>query len=480
MKKVFRSLLCAALTVMALSIPAFAAETAPEAQGDFGVLVNGEYVAFTDAVPKIKDDRSCLPFVAVFEQLGFAEEDMVWDGVTKTVTATKDDVSIALTIGKNQIVLTRDGETQTIETDVAPYIEPSLSRTYVPFGLVADALGYNVGWDGEERVVIIDDVAAILEGNEETYELMDKYLAYNRSFYEKNYKVSGDYAADISMDMASAGENMAMGMDMGGNYEMYMAGPEKFQFTTEMTMDVAVAQNGVDMTEAVLGEETDLFPMTLDLDMRGDLMNGVFYYQSKALAEMMEQPGMAEAWYKMDLAAMMDSMSEMMGMDYQTLMQASMASVDQGFAETLETILAMTPPTSVDATTTDVLRELNALVGDSAFEKSGSKYVSTMEQDGVTISLALLTSGSKVNGYEMTMSCDLEEMVVMEMTTTMKGSEMTADLTFDMAIPMGEDAVTVHMGMTMDGTYQVTSKTPAAEPPAGATVIDMMAMADMV
>ena len=74
MKKMFRTMLCAALLAMAVSIPAFAAETeVPEKQGDFYVLVNDQYVTFTDAVPQIKDSRSCLPFVAVFEQLGFAE-----------------------------------------------------------------------------------------------------------------------------------------------------------------------------------------------------------------------------------------------------------------------------------------------------------------------------------------------------------------------------------------------------------------------
>ena len=164
MKKMFRMMLCAALLAMAVSIPAFAAEQeVPEKQGDFYVLVNGQYVTFTDAVPQIKDSRSCLPFVAVFEQLGFAEEDMTWDGATKTVTAAKDDTTISLTIGKTAITLSTGTEAaKEISTDVAPYVAPATSRTYVPFGLVADALGYSVGWDAQQKAVIIDDVDAIL------------------------------------------------------------------------------------------------------------------------------------------------------------------------------------------------------------------------------------------------------------------------------------------------------------------------------
>ena len=111
MKKLFRTLLCGAVLALSLSVSAFAAEgdlvispaptAVPEKQGDFYVMVNHDYVTFTDATPKIKNDRSCLPFVAVFEQLGFAEKDGAWDGDTSTVTATKGDLTISLTIGKN-------------------------------------------------------------------------------------------------------------------------------------------------------------------------------------------------------------------------------------------------------------------------------------------------------------------------------------------------------------------------------------------
>jgi len=80
MKKFLPAALCAGLLAALLSVPALAAPAAPEMQGDFYVLVNGQYVTFTDAMPQIQDGRSCLPFAAVFQQLGFAQEDMTWDG----------------------------------------------------------------------------------------------------------------------------------------------------------------------------------------------------------------------------------------------------------------------------------------------------------------------------------------------------------------------------------------------------------------
>ena len=121
MKHLLRCMLCAVLAAGLMCVPAFAAqESAPERQGDFYVLVNGEYATFTDAVPQIRNNRSCLPFVAVFEQLGFPSDGMSWDQSTKTVTAVKDGLTLSLTIGQPVITLT-DGEgRREITADTAP------------------------------------------------------------------------------------------------------------------------------------------------------------------------------------------------------------------------------------------------------------------------------------------------------------------------------------------------------------------------
>ena len=135
MKKLLRTLLCAGILVTALSVSAFAAgREAPELQGDFYVLVNGQYVTFADAVPQLKDGRSYLPFVAVFDQLGFSEENMTWDAASATVTAEKEEVSISLTEGSTTITVDRSGEVTQYQTDAAPYIDASTSRTYIPDG----------------------------------------------------------------------------------------------------------------------------------------------------------------------------------------------------------------------------------------------------------------------------------------------------------------------------------------------------------
>lgn len=474
MKKLFRAMLSAALLAVAVSIPAFAADRqAPQKQGDFSVLVNGEYVSFTDATPKIRDSRSCLPFVAVFEQLGFAEKDMTWDASTSTITATKGDTTVVLTIGKNQITLTKAGQTTVIDADVAPYIDSSLSRTYVPFGLVADALGYKVGWDAQQKTVIIDDVDSILAANTATYTVMDKYMAYSKSFYEKNQNVTGTYAMDLTTNDGQDG-SFAFGLD--GTYDMLTSGATAFQFETDMNMDIT----STDMEQALPAEAQAMFPMAIDFDMRGDLSNGIFYFQSEAMANLIGQPDLANAWYKLDLASMFDQMDDVMGMNYASLMELSLNSMNMSFDESLSSMLRLMPLTSVDLTTADYLAQLNTLLADSSFRQSGSTYTSTLDQDGTVMTFTLYTSSSKVTGYAVQMTANDPTYGAVKMTAAMKDSKLDVSMTMNMSIPADTGSTaSMTLDLTMDGTYKITTEQPATQPPADAVIIDLSQMMGM-
>ena len=461
MKKLFRTMLCAALATAALCVSAFAADTLPAKQGDFYVEVNGEYVTFTDAVPKIKNDRSCLPFVAVFEQLGFAEKDMTWDGGTSTVTATKGDTTISLTIGKKQIALTKAGKTTVIDTDVAPYIEPSLSRTYVPFGLVADALGYKVGWDAKQGTVIIDDVDAILAANKETYTLMDKYMEYSRTFTEKNQQVKGSYGADVAMDMVTEDGKASTGFKMDGTYQMTMAGSTQMQFSTQMNMDAKVTADGQD-AGAALG---DMFPMTLNMELRGDLEKGTLYLQSPELASMMGQPGMANAWFKLDMSALMAQA----GVNYTDLIRASLSAKDQTFSQQLPEVLRSLTLNDASMTTRDTLAVLNALCADSAFQKSGSTYNSALYLGEMgKVELSLYTKSGKVTGYGLRMEVN-DSGTWLYLSANMADKELTVDL----SLTSEEETGAMQMQLRMDGIYSAASEKPATEPASGAVIVDL-------
>ena len=471
MKNVFRTALCAAVMTAAVCVPTFAVKAdapVPAKQGDFYVLANDQYVTFTDAVPQIRDSRSYLPMATVFDQLGF--KDIQWNDAQRSVTASKDGVTVKLVIGSPSIALTKDGKTTTITTDVAPYIDAATSRTYVPFGLVADALGYKVGWDADQKAVIIDDVDAILADNQATYQRMDEYMAYAKTFTQQDQKVTGSYSAVLDVDSEDADIGpMNVDATLKGDYTMIQQGQSAVQFKTGMTADAKIAINGQDVTQAILGDTGVKLPLSLDVELRGDVTSGLFYLNMTGLSDLAGLPD--QTWYKLDLKDMFDQMSDTTGMDYTSLMKMSAASADQSFQQTLADILKNAPVTSVNGTTADTLRQLNSMLADSSFKKSGSDYVSTISEDGATVKFTLNYSGNKVVGYAVDMKADTDDMGGMTMSVGMKDKTMSANVA--VTVDDGEGSL-VKLTMTMDGAYQATSQKPNTQPPAGAQIVDLL------
>lgn len=477
MKKILRPILCGGVLAALLCTPSLAAE-----QGDFSLLVNGEPVTFTDAAPVLKDGRSFLPAVTTFQALGFAQEDIVWDGETQTVTASKDGAAISLTVGDSAVTWTGPSWSQTSEDgtsgsaggsggiaylDTAPYIDPATNRTYIPVGLVADILGCRVAWDGETSTVIIDDVDAILAENTETYELMDQYLDYARKYSQGNYQVEGSYL------LTSAPGEMESGVEIihtvGGDYSLISS-------QTAMQLDLGVSIGGT-----IMG--APISPTDMDLDLRADLDTGMLYlyFQSEDLEQLMNNNvqvngetiefQIPDQWYSLDMKAVYD---EAYGPGfYEELIALSAVSQEAAFAQTLEELLKSdTLILTSTATTSDYLEALNQLLGDSHFQKSGSTYTSTpidLEEDGsrILVAFQLYTSGGKVNGYGLEMTIADTEGTALALTAEMRASKM--EMLMDFQMP-GE----LSMTMEIDGAYQRTSTAPATEPPAGATVVDLM------
>lgn len=445
MKKLLRLLALSAVVALSLCVTAMAAEADADAPA---VLVNGQAVEFADAVPQIVDGRTYIPLRATFNALGFADEDITWDGETRTATAVKGDLTITLTEGENTVTVTKDGESETLETDAAAYVDAATGRVLVPVRFVAQAAGCNVGWDGNTRTAIIDDTAAILAANTETYSLMERYLAYSKTFAGRNYNVTGDYTMDMTMG--------ADDISVTGDYQM-LTSSTAADFTTNMAF--AGQTEGQDLAA--------LFPNGLDFEMRFDMATGVYYLYSEALNEA-AQTGATGVWYKMDLAAMLEQMGAQAGMDYNTLLELSQAAQDMTFAEYLESTLASLPLTDAAATTSDVLAVINDLCADSAFQQSGSAYTSTYAlAEGAEMTLTLYTSGGTVNGYAVAVSME----GLMDVSASMRGSDMTVSMS--MNLPTGGEGSAMSMTMEMTGEYTATSSAPQGVPPTGAGVLDL-------
>ena len=113
--------------------------------GDKNAVKFGEDVE-NDVAPIIRNDRTMLPIRFIAEALG---AEVGWDGETRTVTITTEDITIEIVI--DQSFATVNGEA--VELDSPAFIESD--RTFLPLRFVSENLGAQVDWVEETRQVVI-------------------------------------------------------------------------------------------------------------------------------------------------------------------------------------------------------------------------------------------------------------------------------------------------------------------------------------
>ena len=131
-------------------------------QEGVNVWLNGSYMTFTDAVPVVRDGRTQVPFRAILEALG--AEVAYDDGRIEAVFA--DGSVMKLAIGSKTMTYAHgenNAEVTTVEMDVAPYIDYSCGRTYVPVRFIGETLGLTVTWDPDLWVAYIVDWDALVD-----------------------------------------------------------------------------------------------------------------------------------------------------------------------------------------------------------------------------------------------------------------------------------------------------------------------------
>ncbi len=99
-----------------------------------------------DVPPIIENDRTLVPFRAIFETLGAVVD---WDGASQTVTGALNGSTVSLVIGSSTAYVNG----QSTMLDVPPKILNN--RTLVPLRFIAENLGFGVEWnDADMRIDI--------------------------------------------------------------------------------------------------------------------------------------------------------------------------------------------------------------------------------------------------------------------------------------------------------------------------------------
>ncbi|MDB5056176.1 MAG: hypothetical protein JWM44_4226 [Bacilli bacterium] len=109
------------------------------------VDLNGNELAF-DQPPVLINNRTMVPLRKIFEALGAT---INWDQATSTVTATKGQIVVKLTIGSN-VGYVNDKE---VSLDAAAVVLNE--RTLVPVRFIGSSFGAKVTWDDITKSVVI-------------------------------------------------------------------------------------------------------------------------------------------------------------------------------------------------------------------------------------------------------------------------------------------------------------------------------------
>lgn len=451
-KRFGAALLAAVTTAAMLTGPVLAAE--PD-QG-ISVQIDGQMLAFTDAVPEAVNGRTYLPFRAVLEAMG-AEVD--YDGEAQTVSAKRDGVELAMVIGERTFTVTENGQTRTVEMDAAPYVKAD--RTYIPIRYAAEAFGYSVGWDQDDKTAILADVDALFK--DVTFDLMDNFAAYcGKQEASRNMGLTGKLTAEMT---DKTGELSAEPIKISGTVDG-VSSETGVQLALQVKMsglaEWAASAGGSPMEQAILQAMLGVLS-DLSGEVRADLEKEIVYISLPA-----ELTGMEDTWFSLDLGAYKAELLSMVDMDQLTQLE------DATVKEALVWVMKSMPLEDKDFSypaLAQMARLYAGMLGDQAFTQEENSYVNELTlEDIVEVKITLAKDGNDITAVDLTMTASVEEDGdKMAMTMTEHAAPDKVDVVMDMTL----ESVEMGMAFHMDMNCAPTDKAPEIQPPANAQILPL-------
>jgi len=109
------------------------------------LILNNQIISL-DVAPTIINDRSMIPFRAIFEALDMEVE---WDSATRTAIGVGEGIRIELPVDSYTAYI--NGVSESLDAPALIHND----RTLVPLRFIAEAVGADVSWDSEMRIVRI-------------------------------------------------------------------------------------------------------------------------------------------------------------------------------------------------------------------------------------------------------------------------------------------------------------------------------------
>lgn len=419
------------------------------------VMVNGACIPFPDARPEIRDGRTMVPLAAAMEYLGAA---VSYDQASHTARVSMGELSFTHAIGTG--VLSLDDGNQ-IAMDVPSYVKDG--RTMVPVAFFAQALGYEVYWDGIYETAVLLDRHGLAEEIDAQFTLVNRllYTLSGADLRREGQSLKSDLDLELvitMLDSLNGDKSYKMELD-GSNLDNGTVSSAKYTADLGQLMDLLLDNLPFYIIDGETRQELESYRDMLSrisVDLIIDLERQCLYLRCPLLAQLglMESP---DTWAALPLEGLMDAFRTGTLTVGELLVSTSF---DAGWS-----------PFNAWETMAFSAGEGAALIGDGCFTKSGSSYTlgyseespwwygSGDELETLSALLKITPAGQKGCSYSLTLETRNPEALL---TYALTGSSGRADL-----------EMTFHEKNVAKGTlemtirYSATRQQPQAQPPAG-------------
>lgn len=446
--------------------------------GQIGVMINGEYVKFPDAAPELANGRTMVPVRPIVEALG---GEASYSG--GEVLCKLDGLSLTFTVGSNEVLAEYTGgelpgDAQVFPMDCAPYIKGG--RTYVPVRFIGEALGYEVGWDGDYKTAVFTSQDTLAGEIDKSFAILNRVLANldapldNGQAYRTTQKSEAVFTAfdtldgDTTYSASASGEQLLSAEAVSGSYRAALSDTLAEALVNLLAGEIDPLEEDADKLAADLKELLKAIDYSYIITC-----DGLAWMRSNLLAAGGVLDG--GAWYALPLGPE-GAAGLFEGGEAPTVGRMLAAGLDGDSALSWKTV-------------TSLAQEAAAVVGDGCFTTAGG--VSTLHVDAETL-VQWLTAGSALDGMGNVTFKELD------LTLTVDGQGKAA-LSFAMharpenplfhgakvalkcelssgLLSVGVDAHLANVGtlkLTASSTWQATDQKPMTQPPEGDTILDL-------
>ncbi|MBQ8300766.1 MAG: copper amine oxidase N-terminal domain-containing protein [Clostridia bacterium] len=424
MKKLTTLILTATMMMSSIAINVQAAgriTTIDEALADASqihILYNDTVVEYEDVKPVNTEGRVMIPFRAVLEDMGATVE---YDDSQRLVTATKGETQIKFTLMDDTIYINNNGVDSTITMDVPMIIVEG--RTLVPIRFMSNALGMQVGWDGETETVVIMDYNDYFGGLNETMPNFAKLADVKQPVFNKEYV---GFDMFLSVDDAGEKTELTLGGDVDGTYA---DGAAQVEAKLDLTVE---GQEIKDITLDLAFKDTSVYAKT-------NLVDKITNEEVKSKLSSVK----ADTWYKIDLKAVFEAME--LPAESIAAFESAMATMGSNESVSLE----------------DVFKNMVTTEGDAKFEDVVSM---AMMMDVFEVMDKYIAVEEKANGaYSVSMNMTTVDLI--DMVVAITGEELSdaEKKIVDDMIDFDVSAVSECDGKKMDSNVKIVMNLDAGD-----------------